>query len=273
MNSTARRFRCPIWLEASTTALCQAQADVLPRYRGNSPRIPKSHGWILNKRTQSSVGVSLPCTRSWFYLFPVSESLARSEQVEPPAPRRKGRPRDASADERILTAAAELILQRGYDNMTVDEVAAKAGKATVYRRWAGKEDLAFAALKQLYSTELPVPDTGSIREDLRQAYTQGLEFVTTEDGKAYLRMTIAESMRDDRLGALYTAAHTAQEQAARLMFERGIARGELRADMRIDFAVAWFSGLLVLNAAIDKAQPGLDEVDDMLDFVLNGIRS
>lgn len=195
--------------------------------------------------------------------------------MEPPAPRRKGRPRDASADDRILAAAAELILKHGYDNMTVDEVAAKAkaGKATVYRRWAGKEDLAFAALEQLYSTELPLPDTGSIREDLRQAFSQALGFVSTETGRAYLRMTIAESLRDDRLGALYTAAHNQQEAAARKMFERGIERGELRADMRVDLAVAWISGLLVLNSAIDKPQPRLDEVDEMVDFVLRGCQA
>ncbi|MCX6397665.1 MAG: TetR/AcrR family transcriptional regulator [Propionibacteriales bacterium] len=203
------------------------------------------------------------------------ETATLPDPVEPPAPRRKGRPRDASADERILAAAAELILQRGYDNMTVDEVAAraKAGKATVYRRWAGKEDLAFAALEQLYSSELPVPDTGSIREDLTQAFTQALEFVSSDTGRAYLRMTISESLRDDRLGALYTVAHHSQEAAARSMFERGIARGELRADMRVDFAVAWISGLLVLNSTLDQAQPGLDEVGDMVDFVLRGCQA
>lgn len=218
------------------------------------------------------MSVSLRENLARSYLVPVPDTVTRSEEIEPPAPRRKGRPRDAGADERILAAAAELILTHGYDNMTVDEVAAKAkaGKATVYRRWAGKEDLAFAALEQLYANELPVPDTGSIRGDLQQAYSQALEFVSSESGRAYLRMTIAESLRDDRLGALYAAAHNVQEAAAREMFERAIARGELRADMRVDFAVAWFSGLLVLNSAIDKPQPGLDEVDDMVDFVIRG---
>lgn len=156
--------------------------------------------------------------------------------------------------------------------MTVDEVAAKAkaGKATVYRRWAGKEDLAFAALEQLYTTELPVPDTGSIRGDLRQAFTQALEFASSPSGRAYMRMTIAESLRDERLGALYTAAHNIQEAASRVMFERGVARGELRDDARLDFAVEWISGLLVLNAVVDKPQPGLDDVEDMINFVLRG---
>ncbi len=204
----------------------------------------------------------------------VSESVALQTPTDAiPAPRRKGRPRDATADERILAAAAELILKRGYDNMTVDEVAAvaKAGKATVYRRWAGKEDLAFAALEQLYGNEFPIPDTGSVVGDLRASFTQGLEFASSDAGRAYLRMSVAESLRDERIGALYAAAHSAQEAAARMIFERGIARGEVRPDARIDFAVSWFGGLLVLRAVTDTPQPGPDEVEDMIALVLRGV--
>ena len=64
-----------------------------------------------------------------------------------PEVRKRGRPRDPEADGRILAAASALILVRGFDSMTVDEVASTAGvgKATVYRRWARKEDLAVAA--------------------------------------------------------------------------------------------------------------------------------
>jgi AcrR family transcriptional regulator len=204
----------------------------------------------------------------------VSESLVLQIPAQPePGPRRKGRPRDASADERILAAAAELILKRGYDNMTVDEVAAvaKAGKATVYRRWAGKEDLAFAALEQLYSTEFPVPDTGTVLGDLRETYRQGLEFAHSPAGRDYLRMSVAESLRDPRIGALYRAAHEAQQEAHRVIFERGIARGELRSDFRVDLAVASFGALVVLRSIIDRPAPGLDEIDEMLDLLMNGI--
>lgn len=206
----------------------------------------------------------------------MSESAhALGAPVEQLAPRRKGRPRDASADERILAAAAELILKRGYDNMTVDEVAAvaKAGKATVYRRWAGKEDLAFAALEQLYTTEFPIPDTGSVVEDLRASFVQGLEFAASDAGRAYLRMSIGESLRDERIGALYTAAHQAQEAAARVIFERGIARGELRSDFSVDYAVSFFGGLLVLQAVVTKPPPGVEAAEELLDLLLNGIKA
>jgi AcrR family transcriptional regulator len=165
------------------------------------------------------------------------------------------------------------MLTRGFDNMTVDEVAAtaRAGKATVYRRWAGKEDLAFAALEQLYSTQLPVPDTGSLREDLRASIRQALEFNASETGRAYLRMTVAESLRERRVGALYTAAFEGQEAASRELFQRGIDRGELRPDFRMDVAVDWFAGLMILYAVIDRPVPDPSETDELIDFLLEGI--
>ncbi len=205
----------------------------------------------------------------------MSESRASAEPLQAPLPRRKGRPRDATADERILAAAAELILKHGFDNMTVDEVAAtaKAGKATVYRRWAGKEDLAYAALEQLYNSEFPIPDTGSIRGDLREAFTNGLEFGSSEAGLAYLRMSVSESLRDERVANLYLGAHHAQEAASRVVFERGIERGELRPDFNIALAVSWFGGLLVLRSIVNGPIPGVDEVEDMIDFLMRGIQA
>ena len=200
-------------------------------------------------------------------------SASPAQPEGPQAPRRKGRPRDSSADERILAAAAQLILTRGFDNMTVDEVAAmaKAGKATVYRRWAGKEDLAFAALEQLYSTQLPIPDTGNVHDDLVLSTRMALEFSASETGRAYMRMTCAESLRDRRIGALYTSAFEAQEDAARVMLQRGIDRGELRPDFRMDVAVDWFAGLMLLYAIIERDVPDPDDAEELVDFMFKGI--
>ena len=147
-----------------------------------------------------------------------------------PVRRKRGRPRDPEADRRILDAAAALILAHGFDNMTVDDVAARAhvGKATVYRRWAKKEDLAVAAMGQLYDAQMPTPDTGSIEGDLREAFAKVLAFANSEQGSAYIRTCIAESVRDPRIAALYRAANDRAEDSARMMFQRAIARGEVR---------------------------------------------
>src|SRR5258707_1829056 len=83
------------------------------------------------------------------------------------AVRRPGRPRSERAEQAILDAALEAIGDCGVDGVSCEDVAARAGvgKATLYRRWPGKEDLliaAFAALKQ----PLPQPRGESVRDDL-----------------------------------------------------------------------------------------------------------
>ncbi|MFT7764601.1 TetR/AcrR family transcriptional regulator [Clavibacter tessellarius] len=87
------------------------------------------------------------------------------------APRpRVGRPVDRSGDAAILAAALDLVADRDYERMTLDEVAARTGRAktTIYRRWATKEDLVLAALRAAGPPPEAalLPETGSLRGDL-----------------------------------------------------------------------------------------------------------
>src|SRR5580693_6713358 len=69
------------------------------------------------------------------------------------AARRPGRPRSERAEQAILDATLEAIAERGVDGVGCEDVAARAGvgKATLYRRWPGKEDLLIAAFASLKS--------------------------------------------------------------------------------------------------------------------------
>jgi AcrR family transcriptional regulator len=198
---------------------------------------------------------------------------AVSSSPVPEVRRKRGRPRDPEADGRILTAASSLILLRGFDSMTVDEVATSAGvgKATVYRRWARKEDLAVAAMEQLYRDEMPTPDTGSLREDLEAMYSSVLTFVSSPAGTDYVRTTIKESMRDERIATLYREASDRAERSAIGVFERAIARGEAREDMPMTAVVQLISGMIATRAITGQDMPGLDELDQLVEFVLRGI--
>ena len=194
--------------------------------------------------------------------------------AEPQDTRRKrGRPRDPEADGRILAAASSLILLRGYESMTVDEVASSAGvgKATVYRRWSRKEDLAVAAMEQLYRDEMPPPNTGSIRGDLLAMYASVLGFVNSPAGTDYVRTTVKESMRDDRIAALYRQANDRAEQTAQHVFQRAIDRGEVRADVNMAAAVQFLGGMITLRAVAGHDMPAPEELDQLVDFVLHGI--
>ena len=191
------------------------------------------------------------------------------------ANRRRGRPRDPSTDEHIVAAAAELMLSHGFDKMTVDDVATRAGvgKATVYRRWPSKDDLAVAAMEQVYGVEVTEPDTGSVEGDLRQCYRDVLGSVGSTRGRDLLRASITESLRDDRIAELYRDASERREALTRRTLERGIDRGEVRRDADLDVLAQWLSGLLAFRVVTQRPLPTVEDVDALVELTLRGARA
>src|ERR1019366_8162530 len=93
--------------------------------------------------------------------------LGAEAEVHSPEARRPGRPRSEQADKAIIDAALSLFAETGPEGLCIEKVAARAGvgKATIYRRWHGKEDLMLDALTAL-KTPLPEPKGKSVRSDL-----------------------------------------------------------------------------------------------------------
>ena len=115
--------------------------------------------------------------------------------------RRPGRPRSERAEQAILDATIEAIGERGIEGVRCDDVAARAGvgKATLYRRWPGKEDLliaAFAAMRR----PLPAPGGASVRADLITLLT-----------------VVAADADDPRYAQQYALLHGAGERYPRLV--------------------------------------------------------
>jgi AcrR family transcriptional regulator len=80
---------------------------------------------------------------------------------------RGGRPRSAERDSALLEATQDLLVEVGYDRLSMDAVAARcrASKATIYRRWSSKQELVLDAVSALHHRQ-PTPDTGTLRGDL-----------------------------------------------------------------------------------------------------------
>ena len=112
----------------------------------------------------------------------------------------QGRPLDASRDTAITEAALDLLVEQGYDRLTMEAVAARAraGKATLYRRWSSKAELVVDALVQLDECEPPAAedvDTGSLRTDLLAVSCGGLGF--TDSRRVKLMAGMATALRHD----------------------------------------------------------------------------
>src|ERR1700676_1081643 len=114
---------------------------------------------------------------------------------------RRGRPRSEHSHRAILDAANALLDERGLADLTIDEVAQRAGvgKATIYRRWPSKGTLVFEAFSADFLARQPLPDTGSLRADLLAALRGWVKTVRgTVTGRTLVGL-IAEVQRDPGL--------------------------------------------------------------------------
>jgi AcrR family transcriptional regulator len=103
--------------------------------------------------------------------------------------------RSARVRTAVHQAVTALIAERGYGNFTVGEIAARAGVAdtSLYRRWGTLEALLTDVAITWLTITSPIPDTGSLEQDLR-TYAAGVaRDVTGPDGPAMLRLVIALS--------------------------------------------------------------------------------
>jgi AcrR family transcriptional regulator len=162
-----------------------------------------------------------------------------------PTRKSKGRPRSSAADRAILDAFRELLSERGFADLRLEHVAARAGvsKATLYRRWPSKEAIAQDLLAELAAPHIAVPDTGSTRQELLAAVTNPMRAVTDTTFGPVIRALVSQIAVNPTIGDPFRATVIAARRAeiGRIV-RRGIARGDLRADSDVDIATELLVG-------------------------------
>jgi AcrR family transcriptional regulator len=177
----------------------------------------------------------------------------------PPAPApaaRRGRPRDATIDQRVLAAAVDELGERGVDGFSVNSVAARAGvaKRGIYSRWPRRDDLVLAAMSTLAANLVP-PRTGSLRTDL-EALTPRVAAVFDEPRRTILTRCLAEIAQYPELYAVFRRESMDRCMAAiQDAFHDAVARGEARAELDPGLAMEIFLGAVMTHYTLGGA-PG-----------------
>ena len=184
-----------------------------------------------------------------------------------------GRPRNAQADEAILDAVlAMLAAGQSFAAISIEAVAAKAGvgKATIYRRWPNKEALLVDAVAAMKGP-LPEPAGRSVRDDLVML----VQANRTGRAKRYGAVTaclVPELLRDPDLLRMYQRVVEPRRDVMRQVLRRGVATGELRADLDVELTLLMISGPSMmqnmLNWNPEVAEEGFAEA--LVDAVLRG---
>ncbi|CAM5518553.1 MULTISPECIES: TetR/AcrR family transcriptional regulator [Streptomyces] len=147
-------------------------------------------------------------------------------------PARTGRPRSATADAAILAATREALVEIGWSRMSLGDVAQRAGvaKTTLYRRWAGKNELVVDAVAELFD-ELVLPDGDSLAADVVGVVLQFGELLQRPETRTALMAVVAESTSDPALRLrIRTAIVDRQKRLVLQGRERAQRRGELPHD-------------------------------------------
>ena len=174
-------------------------------------------------------------------------------------PNKLGRPLDVSRDADILDAALDVLAEEGFDGMTIDMVAAraKAGKATLYRRWPSKTELVIDAVACMKNSDInldDLPDTGTLRGDLIAMMKPAPIRDATHKMRVMAGLVSLIARNPELAEAARAAVIAPRAEINRRFLQRAIDRGEIPADIDIPL-VAMISPSMVTYRTMMLGKP------------------
>lgn len=171
---------------------------------------------------------------------------------------KRGRPRNLEAQKSILSASYELLLENGFQAVTVDKIAdrAQVSKATIYKWWPNKASVVMDGFLHAATDRLPVPDTGTTFNDIVIHATNLTGFLTSREG-AIIKELLGEGQFDSGLAEAYRDRFFHPRRLeARGLLEKGVQRGELKNNLDIGTCIDLIYGpifyrLLVTGESLD----------------------
>ena len=136
--------------------------------------------------------------------------------------------RSARTKAAAFEAVAALLAERGHDGFTMTEIAERAGVAatSLYRRWGDVRVLVMEAAVEQVMREHPLPDTGSVREDLRLWGRSIAGSLNSRQGSSFFQAFVATAMPAGPGSAARAGAIMRRVEQLTTLLERGRARGE-----------------------------------------------
>ncbi|MFH9015103.1 TetR/AcrR family transcriptional regulator [Streptomyces sp. NPDC017943] len=188
----------------------------------------------------------------------------------------RGRPRSEAAERAIIEGVMRL-LEEGVPlaELSIERIARTAGvgKATIYRRWSGKEELFVDIVR---GAELPDPELPgtSVRDDLVVLLEQVRRRGLAQRSSAILHSVQAQMKSSPKLWAAYHATVVAPRRRLGLeVLRRGQDNGELRTDVDLELLNDLFVGpVLVRSVLSPDADLPEDLAERVVDTLLQGLR-
>jgi AcrR family transcriptional regulator len=177
------------------------------------------------------------------------------------------------ARQRILSAALELLEDTAYAQVTTEAIAERAGasKATIYRWWPNKAAVLIEAFREAVIRELPFPDTGSLREDVRLQLRNFVRMLNGRRGRIFGAF-LAASQNDPEVGTAFRLHWLKpRRHNAKVRLERSQERGILRKDVDLDHVLDLMYGPIYFRLLVGHGPLSCAFADSLADMALEGL--
>lgn len=187
--------------------------------------------------------------------------------------RGRGRPRDEVARARILEAALELLEELGFASATTDAIAERAGasKATIYRWWPNKAAVLIEALREAVAQELPFPDTGDLRQDIRVQLENFVKLLTGRRGRIF-KAFIAAAQSDAEVASAFRSVWMQPRRATtKAVLERHQQSGRLSTELDLDLVLDMLYGPLYFRLLAGHGTLTATDADAIAELALKAL--
>lgn len=198
------------------------------------------------------------------------DSVQQSSVSKAPGTRR----RSGRAHQAILSAAAELLEETGYGNLTIEAIAAKAGvsKKTIYRWWSNKAAVVMEAYAEQAALNVPIPNTGSLRADLLAFLREVFAMHKKVKFGPTMASLVAEIQTDLGLAEAFRERFITQRRAVvRQMLERAMRRGELQGNLDLEVVVDALYGPIFYRLLVGHAPLGEQFAEKVVNQLMSGV--
>jgi AcrR family transcriptional regulator len=158
-----------------------------------------------------------------------------------------GRPRSLKSHQAMLRATLELLAEVGFDTMSIDAIAARAGvgKTTIYRRYASKEELVADAIESVRE-EIVIPDTGNLQGDLDALIQNAAQITLNPLGRQTVAMIISSASSNSQFAQIYWTKYLQpRRQTFEIVLERAKARNEILTNLDSDLVFDAMSAIML----------------------------
>ena len=145
----------------------------------------------------------------------------------------------------ILDATYDLLIGKGYAEVTTDDIAAAArvSKATIYRHWQTKQELVIAAARRHFG-QVDAPDMGSFADEISWILEHRLDDYREPGTLRLVGNLVGTAASDPQLLVVFTEWVELLSRAIRRVIQRGIARGDVQPEVDIVALETMIAGIV-----------------------------